>query len=66
MDRNDKKRLTLESYRKIESKMKKFDQEIKELPDKALIKPNFRMYKSKLYNNPHKKYAYVTSVFICS
>ncbi len=64
MDRNDKKRLTLESYRKIDGPMKEFDQDIKKLSDHSLIKPNFRLYKSKLYNNSHKKYAYVTSVFI--
>jgi alpha-N-acetylglucosamine transferase len=64
MNRTDIKKLTLESYHKIESYMKNLDKEAKGLDDKYLIKPNFRVYKSKLYNNPHKKYAYVTSVFI--
>ncbi len=64
MNKVDIKELTLESYLKIEDYMRKLDKDVKKLSDRDLFKPNFRVYKSKLYNNPHTKYAYVTSVFI--
>ncbi len=57
-------KLTYESYLKIEKYMKQIDEDSKKIKDIELIKPNFRVYKSKLYNNVNKEYAYVTSVFI--
>ena len=64
MNRVDVKKLTSESYQKIESYMKKLDEDVRKLPKSTLFQPHFRVYKSKYYNNPYKKYAYVTSVFI--
>ncbi len=57
-------KLTHESYLKIKDSMKQLDENIKKIKEDQLIKPNFRIYKSKLYNNYNKDYAYVTSVFI--
>lgn len=57
-------KLTKKSYEKIENYMKNVDIEAKKIEDKYLIKPNFRVYKSKYYNNLNSKFAYATSVFI--
>jgi hypothetical protein len=64
MNRVEKKKMTHNSYLAIVPKMEKLDKDINKLPSYDLIKPNFRVYKSKLYNNMNKKYAYVTSIFI--
>ncbi len=57
-------KMTYESHEKIKDYIINIDNETRKLEDNKLIKPNFRIYKSKIYNNPNKKYAYVTSVFI--
>lgn len=57
-------KLTHESYLKIEKYMRRIDEDSKKIKNAELIKPNFRIYKSKLYNNPNTQYAYVTSIFI--
>ncbi len=57
-------KLTHESFLKIKNEMNKLDKDVKKINSNQLIKPNFRVYKSKLYNNHNTKYAYVTSVFI--
>ncbi len=64
MNKIDIGKLTYESYMKIKKYMNDFDKDVKKLKENELIKPNFRIYKSKLYNNLNIKYAYVTSVFI--
>jgi hypothetical protein len=64
MNKKDIGELTKESYIKIENYMKKIDEDSKKIEDQYLIKPNFRIHQSKHFNNPNKKYAYATSVFI--
>lgn len=64
----NKKKLTRESFQKIKPEMMRFDKKINELYLKnpnLFKKPDFRYYSNKnIKSIYHKKYAYITSIFI--